>query len=171
MSAAGAKYWELRPSSATKVVKDDVLFQRGWCWPTEGDAAAVLEISKFMVEGKLIPKPLTWAQVKRLSARRLPLVARPTSKRQHARRSGVHGEGREGPARPAGVGDEQLEGARVTGAATIFPANHRMQRERKERMIRRIHRTGHDGRPDGAERAQRGIDSSSSTSSRRPSRS
>jgi hypothetical protein len=46
------------------VVKDDVLFARGWCWPTEGDATAILEISKFMVEGKIIPKPLAWNQVR-----------------------------------------------------------------------------------------------------------
>jgi hypothetical protein len=32
--------------------------------PTEGDAAALLETSRYMVDGKLIPKPLTWAQVK-----------------------------------------------------------------------------------------------------------
>jgi hypothetical protein len=44
-------------------VKDDVLFQRGWVWPTEGDAAALLETSKYMVEGKMIPKPLAWSQV------------------------------------------------------------------------------------------------------------
>ncbi len=41
-----------------------MLFKRGWCWPTEGDAAALLETSKYMVDGKLITKPLTWAQVK-----------------------------------------------------------------------------------------------------------
>ena len=52
------------PELGAKVVEDDVLFQRGWCWPTEGDAAALLETSKFMVEGKLITKPLTWRQVK-----------------------------------------------------------------------------------------------------------
>ena len=58
------KYWDLPPASGAKVVDDEVLFKRGWCWPTEGDAAAVLEISKYMVAGKIIEKPLAWAQVK-----------------------------------------------------------------------------------------------------------
>jgi ABC-type nitrate/sulfonate/bicarbonate transport system substrate-binding protein len=57
-------FWNLPPEQGAKVVEDEVLFKRGWCWPTEGDAAAVLEISKYMVAGKIIEKPLAWAQVK-----------------------------------------------------------------------------------------------------------
>ena len=49
------KYWELPPELGAKVVGDEVLFQRGWIWPTEGDAAAIPQISDFMVAGKLIP--------------------------------------------------------------------------------------------------------------------
>ena len=64
VSELARKYWELPPELGAKVVEDDVLFKRGWCWPTEGDAAALLETSKYMVDGKLIPKPLAWAQVK-----------------------------------------------------------------------------------------------------------
>jgi hypothetical protein len=64
VSELAKKYWELPPELGAKVVEDDVLFKRGWCWPTEGDAAALLETSKYMVDGKLITKPLTWAQVK-----------------------------------------------------------------------------------------------------------
>ncbi len=64
VSELARKYWELPPELGAKVVEDDVLFKRGWVWPTEGDAAALLETSKYMVDGKLIPKPLTWAQVK-----------------------------------------------------------------------------------------------------------
>ena len=64
VSDLAKKYWELDPKLGSLVVGDDVLFARGWCWPTEGDATAILEISKFMVEGKLIPKPLTWTQVR-----------------------------------------------------------------------------------------------------------
>jgi len=64
VSELARKYWELPPELGAKVVEDDVLFKRGWCWPTEGDAAALLETSKYMVDGKLIPKPLTWTQVK-----------------------------------------------------------------------------------------------------------
>lgn len=58
------QYWQLTPQQGAQVVADEVLFKRGWCWPTEGDAAAVLEISKYMVAGKIIEKPLAWSQVK-----------------------------------------------------------------------------------------------------------
>ena len=64
VSQLSLKYWELPPDLGAKVVEDDVLFKRGWVWPTEGDAAALLETSKSMVDGKLITKPLTWSQVK-----------------------------------------------------------------------------------------------------------
>jgi ABC-type nitrate/sulfonate/bicarbonate transport system substrate-binding protein len=64
VSELSRKYWELPPELGSKVVKDDVLFARGWCWPTEGDAQALLETSKYMVEGRLIPKPLAWSQVR-----------------------------------------------------------------------------------------------------------
>jgi ABC-type nitrate/sulfonate/bicarbonate transport system substrate-binding protein len=64
VSQLSQKYWELDPKLGAKVVGDEVLFERGWCWPTEGDARALLETSKFMVEGRMIPKPLTWAQVR-----------------------------------------------------------------------------------------------------------
>src|SRR5262249_33673798 len=64
VSQLSRKYWELDPKLGAKVVGDEVLFQRGWCWPTEGDARALLETSKFMVEGRLIPKPLAWTQVR-----------------------------------------------------------------------------------------------------------
>ena len=37
------EYWKLDATSGAKVVKDDVLFSRGWSWPTENDARAVLE--------------------------------------------------------------------------------------------------------------------------------
>jgi ABC-type nitrate/sulfonate/bicarbonate transport system substrate-binding protein len=68
VSELARKYWELPPNLGAQVVKDEVLFARGWCWPTEGDAQAVFETSKFMVEGKMIPKPLEWAQVKKAFA-------------------------------------------------------------------------------------------------------
>jgi len=64
VSELARKYWELPPELGSKVVKDEVLFARGWCWPTEGDALALLETSKYMVEGRIIPKPLAWAQVR-----------------------------------------------------------------------------------------------------------
>lgn len=74
VSQLAVKYWELPPALGAKVVDDDVLFQRGWIWPTEGDATALLETSKSMVDGKLITKPLSWAQVKAGFAGAAPLA-------------------------------------------------------------------------------------------------
>ena len=59
-----SKYWALPREQGAEVVKDELAFKRGWCWSTEGDAAAILEVSKFMVEGRLIEKPLAWSQVR-----------------------------------------------------------------------------------------------------------
>jgi hypothetical protein len=56
------------------VVRDDVLFARGWSWPTENDARAVLETSKFLVDNKVIEAPLNWGQVKSSFERTAPLV-------------------------------------------------------------------------------------------------
>jgi ABC-type nitrate/sulfonate/bicarbonate transport system substrate-binding protein len=67
-------YWKLDPVQGAKVVKDDVLFSRGWSWPTENDALAVLESSKYMVANKVIEQPLSWAQVKGAFQRTVPLV-------------------------------------------------------------------------------------------------
>ena len=67
-------YWKLDTVQGAKVVKDDVLFSRGWSWPTENDARAVLESSKYMVENKVIEKPLSWTQIKGAFQRTAPLV-------------------------------------------------------------------------------------------------
>ena len=68
------EYWKLDPVQGAKVVKDDVLFSRGWSWPTEKDALAVLASSKYMADNKVIEKPLDWATVKGAFARTAPLV-------------------------------------------------------------------------------------------------
>ncbi|MGQ0546567.1 MAG: ABC transporter substrate-binding protein [Betaproteobacteria bacterium] len=68
------EYWKLDAEQGAKVNKDEVLFIRGWSWPTENDARAVLETSKYLVQSKVIDKPLTWAQVKNAFARTAPLV-------------------------------------------------------------------------------------------------
>ncbi|CDX54588.1 ABC-type nitrate/sulfonate/bicarbonate transport system, periplasmic component [Mesorhizobium plurifarium] len=68
------KYWGLDPALGAKVVGDEVLFQRGWIWPTEGDAAAVSQISQFMVAGKMIPEALSWDQVKAAFGKAAPLL-------------------------------------------------------------------------------------------------
>jgi ABC-type nitrate/sulfonate/bicarbonate transport system substrate-binding protein len=68
------QYWQLDATQGAKVVKDDVLFARGWAWPTENDARAILAVSKFLVDDKVIDEPLTWDQVKGAFARTEPLV-------------------------------------------------------------------------------------------------
>lgn len=67
-------YWKLDAVAGAKAVKDDVLFLRGWSWPTENDARAVLETSKYLVDNKMIEQPLTWSQVKESFSRTAPLV-------------------------------------------------------------------------------------------------
>jgi ABC-type nitrate/sulfonate/bicarbonate transport system substrate-binding protein len=68
------EYWKLDATQGAKVVKDDLLFARGWSWPTENDARAVLETSKYLVDNKVIDKPLSWTQVKSSFERTAPLV-------------------------------------------------------------------------------------------------
>jgi ABC-type nitrate/sulfonate/bicarbonate transport system substrate-binding protein len=67
-------YWKLDPQAGAKVVKDDVLFSRGWSWPTEKDALAILESSKYMADNKQIPRALSWAKVREQFERTAPLV-------------------------------------------------------------------------------------------------
>lgn len=74
VSELSRKYWELPPELGAKVVGDEVLIQRGWIWPTEGDAAAIRQISDYMVAGKLIPAPLSDAQVKGAFAKAAPIL-------------------------------------------------------------------------------------------------
>lgn len=68
------KYWELPPELGAKVVEDEVMLIRGWVWPTEGDAWALVKTSEFMVEGKLIEQPLAWKQVTDNMAKAAPLI-------------------------------------------------------------------------------------------------
>ncbi|MGA1318663.1 MAG: ABC transporter substrate-binding protein, partial [Rubrivivax sp.] len=67
-------YWKLDPQAGAKVVKDDVLFSRGWSWPTEKDALAILESSKYMADNRQIPRALSWAKVREQFDRTAPLV-------------------------------------------------------------------------------------------------
>jgi ABC-type nitrate/sulfonate/bicarbonate transport system substrate-binding protein len=68
------QYWKLDATSGGKVVNDDVVYDRKWAWPTENDARAVLEVSKYLVDAKMIDKPLAWSQVKNAFALTTPLV-------------------------------------------------------------------------------------------------
>ncbi|MBZ9964695.1 ABC transporter substrate-binding protein [Mesorhizobium sp. BR1-1-2] len=74
ISQSVVKYWGLDPALGAKVIGDEVLFQRGWIWPTEGDAAAISQISQFMVAGKMIPEALSWDQVKAAFGKAAPLL-------------------------------------------------------------------------------------------------
>ncbi len=68
------EFWHLEPEAGAKVVRDDVLFARGWHWPTENDARAVFETSKFLIDNRVIEQPLAWQQVRSAFARTAPLV-------------------------------------------------------------------------------------------------
>ena len=68
------KYWELEPELGAKVVEDDVIFHRDWIWPTEGDVGAIVETSKFMVAGGLIPQALEWEPVVENVKKAAPLL-------------------------------------------------------------------------------------------------
>ena len=67
-------YWKLPPDQGAQVVKDELLFKRGWAWPTEGDARAILVTSKFMADSKQIDAALSWDQVKHAFAKTAPVV-------------------------------------------------------------------------------------------------
>lgn len=58
------EYWELSPELASQIIEDEILFIRGWVWPTEGDAVSMLETSKFMADAGLIDNELTWNDIK-----------------------------------------------------------------------------------------------------------
>jgi ABC-type nitrate/sulfonate/bicarbonate transport system ATPase subunit/ABC-type nitrate/sulfonate/bicarbonate transport system substrate-binding protein len=64
VSQLAEQYWKLGSEQGAKVVQENWLYQRGWSWPTENDARAILAISNFMAEDRLIAEPLTWRQVK-----------------------------------------------------------------------------------------------------------
>lgn len=68
------KYWELPPAAGKQIVQDEVLFLRGWVFPTEGDAWALVETSRFMADGKLIEKPLSWKEIQDNLKRTAPIV-------------------------------------------------------------------------------------------------
>ncbi|SFU66020.1 ABC-type nitrate/sulfonate/bicarbonate transport system, substrate-binding protein [Polaromonas sp. YR568] len=67
-------YWGLAPADGAKVVRDEVVFRRGWSWSTEGDALSLLATGKMMAGAKIIPQPVSWAQIKSVFERTAPLV-------------------------------------------------------------------------------------------------
>lgn len=67
-------YWGLSPADGARVVRDEVVFRRGWSWSTEGDALALFATSKMIAGAKIIPQPLSWAQVKSVFVQTAPLA-------------------------------------------------------------------------------------------------
>jgi ABC-type nitrate/sulfonate/bicarbonate transport system substrate-binding protein len=67
-------YWGLSPADGARVVRDEVVFRRGWAWSTEGDALSLLATSKMIAGAKIIAEPLSWAQVKSVFVKTAPLV-------------------------------------------------------------------------------------------------
>lgn len=67
-------YWKLDPEDGAKVVNDDLIFSRGWAWPTNAEARAVQQASQYLVDGGVIEEPLSWAQVKGAFERTAPLA-------------------------------------------------------------------------------------------------
>lgn len=57
------KYWRLTPQDGAKVVKDELVFRRGFTWATHGDAVDLLKLSKVMAANKVIKAPLTWDEL------------------------------------------------------------------------------------------------------------
>ena len=68
------KYWNLPPDLGAKVVEDELLFQRGWVWATEGDANGLVQLSKFMVDSGMVTDPLPWNLVLENLAKSAPLA-------------------------------------------------------------------------------------------------
>jgi len=68
------KHWGLSREDAAKVVEDELLFIRGWSWPTEADAWGLVWVSQFMAQSKIIDKPLTWDQVTQAISKGAPLL-------------------------------------------------------------------------------------------------
>ena len=125
-----------------------MLFQRGWCWPTEGDALALLETSKFMVEGKLIPKPLdvgAGARRVRADVRRRARGLRQDRPQARCGGSSTRRMRRTCAARRSGIWRAQW---RADGTLIALRLAHDKRETQHER---RFHRTGHDGRADGAQ--------------------
>jgi len=65
VSNLAEKYWKLPPEQGSVIVKDDVLYSRGWSWLTEGDLYALVANSQFMKEANLLPKALKWSDITR----------------------------------------------------------------------------------------------------------
>lgn len=57
-------YWKLDPEDGAKVVNDDLIFARGWAWPTVSEARAVQQASQYLVDGGVIEEALSWDKVK-----------------------------------------------------------------------------------------------------------
>ncbi len=63
VSDMAKNYWKLEPDQGSIIVKDDVLYTRGWTWLTEGDLRSLVANSRFMKEANLLPNELSWDDI------------------------------------------------------------------------------------------------------------
>jgi ABC-type nitrate/sulfonate/bicarbonate transport system substrate-binding protein len=64
-AALAFDFWKIDPKEGAVIVKDDLLYRRGWGWLTEGDLRGLTVNSKTMVEAKILPSPIDMAIVKK----------------------------------------------------------------------------------------------------------
>jgi ABC-type nitrate/sulfonate/bicarbonate transport system substrate-binding protein len=70
------KYWQLPPDLGKQVIDGDLLFVRGWAWPTESDARSLIQMSSFMADTQQIDAPLTWDSLSASLNKVAPLLKR-----------------------------------------------------------------------------------------------
>lgn len=68
------QYWKLNSTLGGRVVKQDLMFVRGWVWPTQGDYYALVAVSKNLVGAQAISQPLTWQQVENNAKETAPIL-------------------------------------------------------------------------------------------------
>jgi len=57
-AALAEKFWKIPPAQGAVIVKDDLLYRRGWGWLTEGDLQGLTINSQLMVQGGILQKPI-----------------------------------------------------------------------------------------------------------------
>lgn len=63
ISDSVSQYWDLDPENGVRVLDDEIVLERGWIWPTEGDAQLLMELSILMAQNDLIEEPLAWPDI------------------------------------------------------------------------------------------------------------
>jgi len=63
IAALAHEYWDMNIEAELEIVEKELLFQRNWVWTTQGDANALVTVSKNLAEVKAIESALTWEDV------------------------------------------------------------------------------------------------------------